>query len=76
MEDKFIEMKNIVDVIGVIIKELEVEELQCVIGMVVDEYGARHGMSAEETMGILEEVCEVQKSVFASCGSADYVREV
>lgn len=75
MEDKFIEMKNIADVIGVIIKELEVEELQCIIGMVVDEYGARHGMSPEETMGILEEVCEAQKSVFANCGSADYARE-
>lgn len=75
MEDKFIKMKNIVDVIGVITKELETEELQCVIGMVVDEYGARHGMSAEDTMHILEEVCEVQKSVFAIHGCADYVRE-
>lgn len=75
MEDKFIEMKNIVDVIGVIIKELEVKDLQCIIGMVVDEFGARHDMSPEETMRILEEVCIAQRSVFELCGGADYVKE-
>ena len=75
MEDKLLTLKNIVDVVGIVIKELEPYELKIVLGMVVDEFGARHDLTPEETMSILEDTARVQRMVFDECGNADYAKE-
>ena len=47
---------------------------QAIIGFLVDEWSAFHGLSNEDAASILTNVAEVQQAVWAYCGSPEQLR--
>ena len=73
MLDRINLMQDTITFLRPLLGEFSKQELQCILGMVTDEWAALNKLSAQETFEILEEVARVQKQVYAECGEVDYI---